>query len=118
MAKEFAFQQIFGNRGGVDGHKRPIGALRMLVQRTGDQFFARARFTRDHHGDIALAQAPNGTKYVLHCRRLAQHFRCAVHIGGAGLFALTFFHCTANQLNGFGQVKGLGQVLEGTTLER
>ena len=117
MAKEFAFQQIFGNGGGVDGHKRPISTLGMLVQRTGDQFFARARFTRDHDGDIALAESPNGAKHILHGRRLAQHFRRAVHVSGAGLFALTFFHCTANQLNCFGQVKRFGQVLKRTALK-
>ena len=117
VAKEFAFQQIFGNSCGVDGHKRAIGTLRMFVQSSGNQLFARTRLAGDHHGDIALAQATNGAKHILHGRCLAQHFRRAVHIGGAGLFALTFFHCTANQLNCFGQVKRFGQVLKRTTLE-
>ena len=89
----------------------------MFVQSSGNQLFARTRLACDHHGDIALTQTANGAKHILHGRCLAQHFRRAVHIGGAGLFALTFFHCTANQLNCFGQVKRFGQVLKRTTLE-
>ena len=117
VTKQFALQQIFGNGRGVDGDKRTTGALRMFVQCTRHQLFARTGFAGDHHGHIALAQAANGAKHVLHGRGLAQHFRRAVHVHRAHGFALAFIHGAADQLDRFGQVKRLGQVLEGTALE-
>ena len=42
MAKQLGFEQVFGNGRGVDGHKRPPRARRMLVQRARHQLFARA----------------------------------------------------------------------------
>ena len=117
MAKEFAFQQVFGNGRCVDGHKRTIGAGGMLVQCTRHQLFARTRLAGDHDGDIALRQAPNGAKHILHGRRLAQHFRCGCHQLFGHLFALAFFQGSANQLNGFGQIKGFGQIFKGTALK-
>ena len=117
VTKQFTLEQIFGNGRGVDGHKRTAGTLRMFVQCTCHQLFARTGFARDHHGHIALAQAANGAKHVLHGWCLAQHFRRAVHVHRAHGFALAFIHGTADQLNRFGQVEGLGQVLERTALK-
>ena len=102
VTKQFAFKQIFGNGSRVDGHKRTIGTRRMLVQRAGNQFFARARFAGDHDRDVALRQTTNGAKYILHGRRLAQHFWCGSHHFFGHIFALTFGQSTPDQLDGFG----------------
>jgi hypothetical protein len=96
----------------VDGHKGAVCAGRMLVQGTGHQLFARSRFTRDQHRDLALAQSADSAEHVLHGGRLAQHFR----VDGLALFgdflALAFFDCTADQLHGLGQIERLGQVFK------
>ena len=66
---------------------------------------------------MALCQAANATKHVLHGRGLAQHF------GGIGDFffdhvlALALAHSATNQLDRFGQIKGLGQVFKRATLK-
>ena len=117
VPEQLGLEQVFGDGRGVDGHKRPTGTWRMLVQRARHQLFARTRLTRDHDGDVALAQAANGTKHVLHGRGLAQHLGRVGHALFGHLLALAFFHRTANQLHRLGQVKGLGQVLKGAALK-
>ena len=117
VAEEFALQQVFGDGSGVDGHKRAIGARGMLVQRARHQLFAGAGFAGDHHRDVALAQAADGTEHVLHGGRLAQHFGRLGHALFADLFALAFFHRAADQLHRLGQIKRLGQVFKGAALE-
>ncbi len=117
MAKQFGFEQVFRDRCGIDGDKWPFGDGRMLVQRTRHQFLARARFTRDEHRDLALAQPADGSEHVLHGGRLAQHFR------GFGLallrhfLALAFLHRAADQLDRLGQIERFGQVFKCTALK-
>ena len=117
VPEQLGLEQVLGDGRGVDGHKRPCGAWRVLVQRACHQFFARTRLTRDHDGDVALAQAANGTKHILHGRGLAQHLGRVGHALFGHLLALAFFHRAANQLHRLGQVKGLGQVLKGAALK-
>ena len=121
VAKQFTFQQILRNGCGVDGHKWPfvarVSARRVLVQGACNQFFATATLACDHDRDIALTQAPNGTKHILHGRGLAQHFWRGILQLALGLLALALVHSASNQLNRFGQIKGLGQVLESAALK-
>ena len=117
VAEEFAFQQILGYGRCVDGHKRPAGTRAVFVQCAGHQFLARARFAGNQHGDDALAQATYGAKHVLHGGGLPQHFR---HLGDAlvgHILTQAFLQSAADQLDCFGHVKRLGQVLKCTTLE-
>ena len=53
----------------------------------------------------------------MHGGCLAQHFRGGRHALFGHFFALAFFHGTANQLNGLGQIKGFGQVFKRPTLK-
>ena len=89
----------------------------MLVQRLGHQLLARTRLARDHHCHIALAQAANRTKHVLHGRCLAQHFRGGSHALFSNFFTQAFFNRTADQLDCFGQVKRLGQIFKSAALK-
>ena len=87
------------------------------MQGLGHQLFAAARLAGDHHGHMALAQATNGPKHILHGWGLAQHFRGSSGPNGAHLLVLAFFHRAPNQLHRFGQVKGFGQVFKSPTLK-
>ena len=117
MAKQLGLQQVLRNGCSVDGHKRPVGTRRVLVQRTRHQLLARARFAGDHHRHVTLAQAANGPKNILHRWRLPQHLGRLGHALLDHLLAQTLFHRPANQFHRLGQVKGFGQVLKGTALE-
>ena len=89
----------------------------MLVQCTGDQFFAGTGLASDHDRDVALAQTADGAEHVLHGRCLAQHFGRGGHALLSHLFTLAFFDRTADQLHRLGQIKRLGQVLERPSLK-
>ena len=117
MAKQLGLQQILGYSRGVDGHKGPVRARRVLVQCARHQLLAGARFAGDHHRHVALAQAANGPKHILHGRRLPQHLGRIGHALFSHLLAQTLFDRPANQLDRLRQVKGFGQVLKGTALE-
>ena len=117
VTKEFGFQQIFGNGRRVDGDERALRNGRMLVQRPRHEFLARAGFTGDQHRDLALAQAPDGAKHVLHGACLAQHLGREFSSVLRNVLALAFLNRAADQLHRLGQIKGLGKVFEGPTLE-
>ena len=91
-----------------------------LVQGTRHQLFARAGFAGDEHRHIALAQAADGAKHILHRRRLAEDFG---HLRGVpalviDLFAQAFIHCARRiSSTALRQIEGLGQVLERAALE-
>ena len=42
MAEEFAFDQVAGDGGHIDGHERTMTALAMVMQDASDQLFAGA----------------------------------------------------------------------------
>ena len=117
MAKQFGLQQVLRDGRRVDGHERPVGHGRVLVQRARHQLLARARFAGNEHRDHALAQPADGAKHILHGRRLAQHFGSGSLALFGHLFALAFFDRAADQLHRFGQIKRLGQVFKRATLE-
>ena len=87
------------------------------MQSPRHQFFARAGFAGDHHGDVALAQTPDRTEHVLHGGCLSEHFGRVGARGIGHFFAQAFFERAADQLDGLGQVKRLGQVFKGTALK-
>src|SRR5690606_8635225 len=49
MAEEFALDELGGNRGAVHFDERLLRARRELMQRTRDEFLARAVLARDEH---------------------------------------------------------------------
>lgn len=83
VTKQHALHQLLRNRGAVDRHERPLGAARQVVQRTGDHFFAGARFPAQQYRVV-------GRRVELHAlhhfgaRRGAGH-QCVVRCGGRGL---------------------------------
>ena len=118
MTEQLALQQILGDGCRVNGHKGLVGAGRVLVQRVRYQFLARARLTRDQHGDMALRETANASEHILHGRCLAEHLGGIDHLLLGHVLALALVHSAADQLNRLGQIKGLGQVLERTALKR
>ena len=118
VAEQLAFQQVARDRRGVQRDERPALARAVLVQRTRDDFLAAARFARDEHRDVGLAQPSDGAEHLLHGWRLAEdlrHFqRRVVH----ARLAQALIHRAADQLDRLVHVERLGQVLEGPTLER
>ena len=66
MPEQFAFDQIARNGRHIHRHKGSGAALAVIMQSTGDEFFACARFTRDHHGEIGLHEARERTINFLH----------------------------------------------------
>ena len=121
VAEQLTLEQVFRDRGRIDGHERPVvacaAARRVFVQRTCHQFLAGTRFPRDHYGHVALAQAANGPKYILHGRGLPEHFGRAFDMLLKHLFALALLHRAANQFNRFRQIERLGKVFESSALE-
>ena len=117
VAEQFAFEQLLRYGGGVDGHKRSACAGRMLVQGARHQLLTGAGFASHQDRDMALAQTPDGAEHVLHRGRLTHHFRRIGTRGVGDFFAQAFLHRAANQFDGFGQIKGFGQVLKCTALK-
>ncbi len=50
VPEELRFEQVHGNRTGVDGHKGLVRARGCGVNRLGDEFLARSAFAVDQHG--------------------------------------------------------------------
>src|SRR3569833_1102469 len=62
VAEQFRFQQIARYRRGVEGNEGLIGARTVAMQRARHQFFTRAGFAVDEHGDVRARQAPDGAE--------------------------------------------------------
>ena len=52
VTEEFAFEQRFGQRRTVDGKKRFLAALAVVIDGSRDQFFAGAAFAEDQHRGV------------------------------------------------------------------
>ncbi len=112
MSEELAFDQLFGDRGHVDGDEAAVAALAVIVQRARDKLLAGSGFARDHHGQIGLGQAGDDAIDLLHSRRAADQRQALV----AGFWlrndALAFVRCerALDDRGEFLQVEGLGQI--------
>src|SRR5689334_17624952 len=47
VTEQLAFKQRFGDRGAINSNERGLGTLAVLVNSTGDEFFARAGLTAE-----------------------------------------------------------------------
>ena len=118
VTEQLGFHQVFRNRCHVQGDEGVARARAVAVQGVGDQLFTGTGFAVDQHRDVGVRQAADGAKDLLHGWRFTDD------LGGAGLqcfFVLRFLlvgmgQRAADQGDGLVYVKGLGQVLEGTTL--
>ena len=81
MAEEFALKKGVRNGRTIDRKERLIGAETVMVDRPGDQFFARSAFPPEEGGDIARGN-------------LADHFVDLLHLGRGSdnPFFLSFGH--------------------------
>ncbi len=60
MAKQFAFQQRFGDRGTVDRHQGLVAAGAEVVDQLSGDFFAGPVFAQDQHGQVGAGHAADG----------------------------------------------------------
>ena len=121
MTEQFTLEQILGNRRRVDGHERPLSTWRMPMQRPRHQFLASATLPGDQHRRRTVRQPPDGTKHLLHGRRLPQHLlRQRGRFFRAFLFSRPspLLHGTPDQLHRFLHIERLGQILVRPALER
>ncbi|MNP20533.1 hypothetical protein D3C76_1131070 [compost metagenome] len=59
VAKQFCFEQLFGDGRAVQGDEGFIGARPEIVQAAGNQFFAATGFTADQYVDRQRRQIKN-----------------------------------------------------------
>ena len=71
VSEQFGFDQITGDGGHVDGDKRAVAALAVVVQRTRHQFLAGAGFAGDHQRQVGLHQPGQNPVDFLHGGRAA-----------------------------------------------
>ena len=68
VAEEFRFDQLGGQRAAVDGDETSGRAPAALMNRFGDDFFARAGFARDEHRQVRRRDAPDQFHHADKCR--------------------------------------------------
>ena len=73
MPEQFAFEQIFGDRGAVDRDKRPIAPPARFMQSARQQFLAGAARAEQHHTDVQIGDALNRPRDLLHFERAGDH---------------------------------------------
>ena len=86
----------------------------------GHQLFTGPGFAVDQHGDVGVAQAPDGAKHFLHRRRFPDDFRGAGQ-GWRGFLVLLFLGVLVgalDQRHRLIHVEWLGQVFKGAALIR
>ena len=71
VSEQFAFEKRFGNGGTVDGQQRPIAAVAMVVDGSGDEFLAGARLAQNQDAHVRRGHASDGLVDFLHLRRAA-----------------------------------------------
>ena len=71
VAEEFAFQERFGNCRTVDGQELLSGPIAVLMDRPGDEFFARPALAADEHVDVLIGDAADSLVDLLHGRTVS-----------------------------------------------
>src|SRR5207245_9663665 len=71
VAEQLALQQLFWDRGAVEGQKWCLGPRAVLIHGAGHQFFARPALSRDEHREILVGDAANCLVRFLHRRAAA-----------------------------------------------
>src|SRR5208282_347605 len=66
VAKEFAFKQLFGNRGAIDRKKRLLTAVAVMINRAGNQFLAGAAFAGNERGGVGHGDLADEFENLLH----------------------------------------------------
>ena len=71
VAEKLRFEQIDGNRAGIDGNERFVGARGSGVNRLGDQFLTGAALAVDQHGGARRRHLRNQVEHGEHLFALA-----------------------------------------------
>lgn len=66
MAEQFAFQQLAGDGGTVDGHEGPTFPLARLMNGPGNHLLARAAFPQQQNSGLAGRDPPRHTDDAAH----------------------------------------------------
>ena len=66
VAEQFAFEQVFGDGGAVDGEERGLGAMAVMIDGAGDEFLAGAAFAGDERGGVRLRDLADELEDLLH----------------------------------------------------
>jgi len=85
VPEQFAFDQLFGNGGAVDGNKLPIFPLAMCMNATRYQLLAHAAFTGYQHGEVIAGEQPHQFENLLHGGATADQLiagGCSICSGG------------------------------------
>ncbi len=117
VAEQFGFEQILGNRRGVDGDERPFGTRTVPMQRTRHQFLARTGFAGDQHGGVREGETANGPEDFLHGRRLAENLRHQALFLSRTTLVHRLVDGATDQFERLINVERLGQVFERAALE-
>ena len=80
MAEQLRFNQLLGNGGAIDFHKRPVAAQAGGVQRPGDQLLARAAFAIDQDATIGRGGQRDLLPQGLHRHAFADHLAALLEL--------------------------------------
>ena len=75
VSEEFGFEQVFVNRGAIDGDKIFACARALPVNRLCDEFFARAALAANQHCRTRTRDFDDHFFDVIHCGRNRDDFR-------------------------------------------
>ena len=118
MAEQFGFDQIGGNRRGVHGNEWSARTLAQLVDRFGDQFFARAGFTEDQDGQIVPQHAGDHAIDRLHRTRPPDEWQGRIAFLKRLRLCLGIADGCRNGADEFIKVERLGEIFEGAGVAR
>ena len=79
MSEELALDQVGRDRRAIDGHQRFVGAVAGAVDRTRDQFLARAGLAGDQHRRVGFRHLLDGAEHRLHAVAAADEIAVARH---------------------------------------
>ena len=117
VAEQFRFEQIAGNRGGVDGDEGRVAARAVAMQSTGHEFLAAAGFAGDQHRRVGLGEPADRAKDLLHGRRLTEDLRRQQFLVLGAVLLRALLQRTAHEADRLIDVEGLRQVFEGAALK-
>ncbi len=108
VAEEFAFNEIFGQRGAVGLDKGLVGAVAVVVDGVGDEFLAGAGFAADEHAGLAFGDLGDLVVHNLHLVGVADDVGGAEAVFQLGAEALIFgFQFFAALLGAAAEADGL-----------
>ena len=91
MAKQFAFEQVFGNGSTIDSKEWLVRSFAVLIDRPGYNFLACAAFSENQDRDILTCDTSDLAVNLLHCWTLSDQQVTSITI--VFLFDRNFGRC-------------------------